>query len=125
MGSLTNMTGLLGAFIMSKATDSLEERDLLLESQIAGSHPGHPAPYPVHRKSTGSGVRLPQWQSVSHLISKTVQNFSKSGITFKSEFEKRGGMCADPLLEKVFYNLMDDPTRYRTRLATLLTRYLG
>ena len=114
---LNNITGLLGCVDMSKATDSLEERDLLLDeirdlTRVIQRH------ILFTKEYQEVGVHLPQWQNVSHLISKTVQNFSKSGITFKSEFEKME-IYADPLLEKVFYNLIDNATRYGTTLTTI------
>ena len=47
-----------------------------------------------------------------------MQNFAKSGITFQSEF-KYTEVYADPLLEKVFYNLVDNAVRYGEKITTI------
>ena len=64
------------------------------------------------------GVHLPQWQNVNDLIDKTIKNFTKSGIIFQSDFENIE-VYADPLLEKVFYNLVDNAIRYGKKLTTI------
>jgi PAS domain S-box-containing protein len=114
---INTLTGLLGCIDMAKATtvpgekeqllDDIRELARLIQRQITFT-----------REYQEVGVHLPQWQNVNGLINKAVQNFSKSGITFQSELENIE-IYADPLLEKVFYNLMDNAIRYGETLTTI------
>ncbi|MGA8777191.1 PAS domain S-box protein [Methanoregula sp.] len=114
---INTITGMLGCIDMAKATTSPEEKGHLLDDireltrviqrQIAFT-----------KEYQEVGVHLPQWQNVNDLITKVVQNFAKSGITFQSEF-KYTEVYADPLLEKVFYNIVDNAVRYGEKIATI------
>ena len=114
---LNTITGLLGCVDMAKATSSPEEKEQLLNdirdlTRVIQRH------ITFTREYQEVGVHLPQWQNVNDIINKTVQNFAKSGLTFCSEFEKTE-IYADPLLEKVFYNLVDNAIRYGVTLTTI------
>ena len=107
---LNTITGLLGCVDMANATSSPEEkmqllndiRDLtrIIQRQIAFT-----------REYQEVGVHLPLWQNVHGVIDSVLQNFEKTGIHFEVN---TGDMevYADPLLEKVFYNLVDNAMRY-------------
>jgi PAS domain S-box-containing protein len=114
---LNTITGLYGCVDMAKATNSPEEKDQLLTdirelTKVIQRH------ITFTREYQEVGVHLPQWQNVNELINKVVQNFAKSGLTFHSEFEKTE-VYADPLLEKVFYNLVDNAIRYGESITTI------
>ncbi len=114
---LNTITGLLGCVDMAKATNSPEEKEQLLNdirelTRVIQRH------ITFTREYQEVGVHLPQWQNVNDIINKVLQNFSKSGITFSSEFEKTE-IYADPLLEKVFYNLVDNAMRYGDTITTI------
>jgi signal transduction histidine kinase len=102
---------------MAKATHSPEEKEQLLNdirdlTRVIQRH------ISFTREYQEVGVHQPQWQNVNDLINKVVQNFVKSGIAFSSELEKTE-VYADPLLEKVFYNLVDNAIRYGETLTTI------
>jgi PAS domain S-box-containing protein len=114
---LNTITGLLGCVDMAKATHSPEEKEQLFNdirdlTKVIQRH------ITFTREYQEVGVHLPQWQNVNDLINKVVQNFAKSGIAFSSELEKTE-VYADPLLEKVFYNLVDNAIRYGETLTTI------
>jgi PAS domain S-box-containing protein len=114
---LNTITGLLGCLDMAKATHSPEEKEQLFNdirelTRVIQRH------ITFTRQYQEVGVHLPQWQNVNDLLNKVVQNFEKSGITFSSEFEKTE-IYADPLLEKVFYNLIDNAIRYGVTITTI------
>ncbi len=114
---LNTITGLLGCVDMANATSSPEEKMQLLndikdltriiQRQIAFT-----------REYQEVGVHLPLWQDVHAVIDKVLQNFEKTGIHFEID---PGNMevYADPLLEKVFYNLVDNATRYGEKITTI------
>ncbi|MGD0080194.1 MAG: PAS domain S-box protein [Methanoregula sp.] len=114
---LNTVTGLLGCVDMAKATNSPEEKEQLLNNikdltRVIQRH------ITFTREYQEVGVHMPQWQNVNDLINKVVQNFAKSGIAFYSQFEKTE-VYADPLLEKVFYNLVDNAIRYGDTITTI------
>ncbi len=114
---LNTITGLLGCVDMAQATASPEEKEQLLNDirELTRVIQRHIA---FTREYQEVGVHLPQWQNVNDVINKVLQNFTKSGITFSSEFEKIE-IYADPLLEKVFYNLVDNAIRYGDTITTI------
>jgi PAS domain S-box-containing protein len=114
---LNTITGLYGCVDMAKATVPPEEKDQLLEeirelTRVIQRH------ITFTRQYQEVGVHLPQWQNLTELITSVLQNFVNSGLTFHSEFEKTE-IYADPLLEKVFYNLVDNAIRYGETLTTI------
>jgi PAS domain S-box-containing protein len=114
---LNTITGIYGCVDMARAAHSADEREpllndikdliMIIQRQITFT-----------REYQEVGVNRPQWQNVNDLIHKTLQNFEKSGLTFSTEFEKTE-IFADPLLEKVFYNLVDNAIRYGETITTI------
>jgi len=114
---LNTITGLLGCVDMADATDSIEERRQLLsdikkltktiERQIAFT-----------KEYQEVGVNLPAWQNVREVLQRILENFEKPGLQFIIDVECIE-IYADPLLEKVFYNLVDNAIRYGGDLTTI------
>ena len=114
---LNSITGLLGCVDMAKATNSPEEKEQLLNeikdlTRVIQHH------ITFTREYQEVGVHLPQWQNVNLLLKKVLQNFDKSGFVFSAAFEPTE-IYADPLLEKVFYNLAENAIRYGGTLTTI------
>ncbi|HVP96284.1 PAS domain S-box protein [Methanoregula sp.] len=111
------ITGLLGSIDMLKSRglpqegvellNDIRDLTLVIQRQISFT-----------REYQEVGVHLPQWQDVHDLITRTAQNFAHSGITFHYEFENIE-IYADPLLEKVFYNLIDNAVRYGEKITSI------
>jgi|GEM_PF-442806 len=114
---LNTITGLLGCVDMAKATQDPNELEQLL-NDIRDLTRVIQRQISFTREYQEVGVHLPQWQNINNLVDKVVQNFAKSGITFYSDFE-RTQVYADPLLEKVFYNLIDNAIRYGETLTSI------
>ncbi len=57
------------------------------------------------------GIAAPVWQNISAVIKKVITRFPLSNIRFDAE-DSVLEIFADPLLEKVFYNLIDNALRY-------------
>ena len=57
------------------------------------------------------GAMAPVWQNVAEIIEWTKQSLLVRNITIRAEFSDLE-VFSDPLLEKVFYNIMDNALRY-------------
>ena len=57
------------------------------------------------------GIEAPTWQSVHSIMKKSSLQLRHDGISITAE-EPEVEMYADPLLQKVFYNLIDNALRY-------------
>jgi PAS domain S-box-containing protein len=57
------------------------------------------------------GSNAAQWQSVEMLVRKAMASLNLAGITTEQTLENLG-VFADPLIEKVFYNLMENSLRH-------------
>ena len=114
---LNTITGLLGCVDMAQATTSPEQKDQLLTEikELTRVIQRHIA---FTREYQEVGVNKAQWQNVNNVIRKVLQNFEKSEIRFSSDIEDVE-IYADPLLEKVFYNLVDNAIRYGETLTTI------
>ena len=114
---LNTITGLIGCADMANDTDSVEEQKELLQDikdltrtiqrQIAFT-----------KEYQEVGVNLPVWQNVSDVVRRGLLNFEKSGLKFVMDLENIE-IFADPLLEKVFYNLVDNAIRYGETVTTV------
>ena len=114
---LNTITGLLGCVDMASTSTSPEEmnqlfRDIrelirVIQWQISFT-----------KEYQEVGVRLPRWQNVADVLQRILVKFEKSGLRFITDLEKTE-IYADPLLEKVFYNLVDNAIRYGEKVTTI------
>lgn len=68
------------------------------------------------------GVHSPIWQDINDVINRTVQNIELSQIQMRVEISGVE-VFADPLLEKVFFNLIDNAKRYGETISRI--RFFG
>jgi len=65
------------------------------------------------------GVNVPIWQSCHQLV-ETMANQTRLGqVTVKNDLDNRIELFADPLIVKVFYNLVDNSVRYGGKISTI------
>jgi PAS domain S-box-containing protein len=57
------------------------------------------------------GIKSPEWQEVTTCISRAKESLSIEGITITTDLAPRE-VYADPLLSRVFFNLIDNAIRY-------------
>jgi PAS domain S-box-containing protein len=118
---LNTITGLFGCVDMAQATkdpkeladllDQIKELVRVVQRQIAFT-----------REYQSVGVNAPAWQNLRDIINKAIVNFSHSGLTFRLDIANTE-IYADPLLEKVFYNLVDNAIRYGGESLTTIKFY--
>jgi PAS domain S-box-containing protein len=114
---LNTITGLLGCVDMANATTSSEERMLLL-SDIKNLTRIIQRQITFTKEYQEVGVHLPLWQNVNGVITCILQNFDASSPKFLIDMENME-IYADPLFEKVFYNLVDNAIRYGDTITTI------
>jgi PAS domain S-box-containing protein len=118
---LNTITGAYGCVDMAKATNSPEEKENLL-NEIKDLIKIIQRQITFTREYQEVGVNLPQWQNVNDVIDRALENFKKYDIKFIITLEKME-IYADPLLEKVFYNLVDNAIRYGEHIMTISINY--
>jgi PAS domain S-box-containing protein len=64
------------------------------------------------------GVKKPEWQDINKSFLKAVSSFNTGSIVIEP-CEKTSEVYADPLFEKVFYNLIDNSLRYSEKLTRI------
>lgn len=107
---LNTITGLLGCVDMAKATRMDDER-LALLNEIKDLVRVIQRQIAFTREYQEVGVRLPVWQNVNEVITRTRENFRSFDLSIVIDLQNME-IYADPLLEKVFYNLVDNAIRY-------------
>jgi len=64
------------------------------------------------------GSSAPQWQNLEHLIGKSVRTLDLNGIEFNCSLPDIW-VFADPLIEKVFYNLIENSLRHGGKVSRI------
>ena len=120
---LNTITGVYGLIDMAKSTSSTEER-LQLLTDVKDLIRIIQRQIDFTKQYQEVGIHIPQWQNVLDVINRVLPNFDKSGLNFIIDI-KNLEVYADPLLEKVFYNLIDNSIRYGETLDTVSISFTG
>jgi len=118
---LNTITALLGCVDMANVTKVPAEREELL-GQIKELTRIIQRQIEFTRAYQSIGVHAPSWQNLGEVLNRVIVNFAGSGILFAREIENTE-VYADPLLEKVFYNLIDNAIRYGEHIRTVRFYY--
>ncbi len=65
------------------------------------------------------GINAPVWQNCRTLVDTAVKEAPLGKIVVKNDFPAGAEVFADPLVVKVFYNLMDNAVRYGGKITTI------
>jgi signal transduction histidine kinase len=68
------------------------------------------------------GVRDPVWQDVRKVVEREARHLVQPPIKLENEIPPGMEMYADPLIAKVFHNLMENATRHGGKITTLSFR---
>jgi len=118
---LNTITALLGCVDMAKATKDPAEREELF-GQIKDLTRVIQRQIEFTREYQSIGVNAPTWQNLKEILRRATVNFAGSGIAISGEIENTE-IYADPLLEKVIYNLIDNAIRYGETITTIRFYY--
>ena len=114
---LNKIAILFGLVDMTKASSLPEERNGLLEEiRDTGNVIYHQIA--LTRDYQSVGINEPRWISLTDAISTTIKKFSGTGVKFVADLEQYE-IYADPMFEKVIYNLVDNAIRYGEKLTTI------
>nr|WP_321349397.1 PAS domain S-box protein [uncultured Methanoregula sp.] len=118
---LNTITGIFGLIDMAVASGNREQLAQLL-SQIKDEGRLIQRQITFTRDYQGVGVNAPVWQNVRDVAGRATASIGTAGISIVIELENTE-IFADPLLEKVFYNLADNAIRYGGSLTTIRFYY--
>jgi PAS domain S-box-containing protein len=65
------------------------------------------------------GVHAPMWQDIRILVENAGRDNALSQITLKNDFPANTEIFADPLITKVFFNLIDNSVRHGGKITTI------
>jgi PAS domain S-box-containing protein len=65
------------------------------------------------------GVHTPVWQDIRTIVSTAIKNVSFGKVMVNNNLPAGAEVFADPLIIKVFYNLMDNAVRYGQNITTI------
>ncbi|NLV27911.1 MAG: hybrid sensor histidine kinase/response regulator [Methanomicrobiales archaeon] len=69
------------------------------------------------------GIKNPVWHNCRHLIDKSLQYISLDQVSLVNAIPYTLEIFADPLIEKVFSNLIDNAVRYGGKISKILVTY--
>jgi two-component system, sensor histidine kinase and response regulator len=70
------------------------------------------------------GVKSPVWKNARHLVDESGKYADLGGVGLDNAIPAAVEFYADPLIEKVFFNLIDNAVRYGKKATTIRFRYL-
>lgn len=114
LNQLTALRGFLE--LADDETDARARRDLMSKVTEAAERIHHQITFTRDYQEIGLGS--PQWQDLGTTIRRAASTLDLQGITLSIEVDA-GMVYADPLLEKVFFNLMENAKRYATGLNSI------
>jgi len=114
---LNKVTILFGLIDMTQASKSPDERELYLK-EIGDAGQAIYRQIALTRDYQEVGVKSPRWNPVKEVIIRTIANFSGTGVQITSDIEHLE-IYADPLFEKVIYNLVDNAIRYGKKITAI------
>lgn len=118
---LNTITGIFGLIDMAVASGNKEELSQLL-GQIKEEGVLIQRQITFTRDYQGVGVNAPLWQNVREVAGRAIKNVIHPGVAIVIDIEDTE-IFADPLLEKVFYNLVDNALRYGEQVSTIRFYY--
>ncbi len=114
---LNKVTILFGLIDMIRATSSPDDREQYL-TEIGDASQAIYRQIALTRDYQKVGVKSPRWNPMREVINRAILNFSGSGMHFTSDIENLE-VYADPLIEKVIYNLVDNAIRYGKKITRI------
>jgi PAS domain S-box-containing protein len=65
------------------------------------------------------GVNAPAWQDCNTLVDMAIHEISSGTVTISTDIPAGSSVYADPLIAKVFFNLLDNAVRYGQKLTAI------
>jgi PAS domain S-box-containing protein len=114
---LNTITGLFGFVDMANVAETPEERaDLLVQIKNLAKIIQRQIAFTKEYQEVG--VHLPRWQDLNELIDRVLKSFENPGVSINVDLLDTD-IYADPMLEKVIYNLIDNAIRYGDKITRI------
>jgi len=118
---LNSLHGLLGLIEMARDTIRDESaRPVLADMETAARQIQRQITFT--RNYQDVGVKAPVWQGINDCIAQAKESISHEGISVIIDPDEDLEFFADPLLVKVFYNLIDNALRYGDTMTQIAFR---
>jgi len=114
---LNKITILFGLVDMTIASQSPDEREQFL-NEIRDTGDTIYRQIALTRDYQEVGIKSPRWNPMHEVIGRATSGFSGTGLQILSDLEHLE-IYADPLIEKVIYNLVDNAIRYGKKITTI------
>ncbi|NMB77904.1 MAG: response regulator [Methanomicrobiales archaeon] len=115
---LNSIHGLFGLLEMARdVVRDPEMQELLSDMQVSAEQVQRQIAFT--RNYQDVGVKAPAWQGIGACIARAVQALPQDPVTISIAIDDDLEVFADPLLEKVFYNLVDNALRYGETLTRI------
>jgi signal transduction histidine kinase len=114
---LNNLTALQGYIELSMMDELTPDRRRYLEKMmVIAESINHQVSFTSDYQDIG--VKAPQWQDVREIIQNTAQLLDLQGVEIAIRFHELK-VFADPMLEKVFYNLIQNAVAHGETITTI------
>jgi PAS domain S-box-containing protein len=114
---LTVLQGIVSLLEEEKMPQGHPRREYIRQLSIAAGRIADMIRFTKEYESIG--VQDPAWQSCRRLVDAAAKEAPLGGAVVKNEISPGAEVYADPLIVKVFYNLMDNAARYGLRTTTI------
>jgi PAS domain S-box-containing protein len=114
---LNTITGLFGFVDMADVAETPEERTEFL-IQVKNLAKTIQRQMTFMKEYQEVGVHLPLWQDLNELINRVSQSFENTGVSINVDLPDTD-IYADPMLEKVVYNLIENAIRYGDKITRI------
>ncbi|MFA4861460.1 PAS domain S-box protein [Methanoregula sp.] len=118
---LNKITILFGLIDMTNASSSPSDREQFLR-EIKDAGTAIHSQIALTRDYQEVGVKAPRWNRMTEVIGRATAGFSNTGIHVEMDVENLE-VYADPLIEKVIYNLVDNAIRYGKKITRISLSY--
>ena len=109
------LQGYLG--VLEQSPPGPEQQEYLLKATTAAQRIS--AMIRFAREYESIGAHAPSWQKCRTLVDTAAKDALLDQVILKNDLPPGTEIFADPLVEKVFYNLMDNAVRYGGKISTI------
>ena len=116
---INNQVCILQSYLMMLQNKIQDPADETLFSRITKSGQRISSMIQFTKSYEEIGVKAPAWHDTSALVDRAAANLALGSVQLINDIPAGSSVFADPLIEKVFFNLMDNAVKYGDTITTL------